>query len=92
MSSSNRNGSLQANQDMASEPADTVLDLVGETTLRRLTATPSDKFNIFKVPDVLRKLNEKAYEPEMLAIGPYHRGKEQLLAFEEHKTRYLRAY
>ncbi|KAL9408611.1 hypothetical protein AB3S75_047063 [Citrus x aurantiifolia] len=26
----------------------------------------------------------------MLAIGPYHRGKEQLLAFEEHKTRYLK--
>ncbi|KDO38060.1 hypothetical protein CISIN_1g035872mg, partial [Citrus sinensis] len=51
---------------------------------------PSDQFNIFKVPDVLRKLNEKAYEPEMLAIGPYHHGKEQLLGFEEHKTRYLK--
>ncbi|KAH9650183.1 transmembrane protein [Citrus sinensis] len=63
---------------MASEPADIVLDLVGEK-LRRLTATPSDQFNIFK-----------AYEPEMLAIGPYHHGKEQLLAFEEHKTRYLK--
>ncbi|KAH9650190.1 DUF862 domain-containing protein [Citrus sinensis] len=74
---------------MASEPADIVLDLVGEK-LRRLTATPSDQFNIFKVPDVLRKLNEKAYEPEMLAIGPYHHGQEQLLAFEEHKTRYLK--
>ncbi|ESR33836.1 hypothetical protein CICLE_v10005168mg [Citrus x clementina] len=48
------------------------------------------QFNIFKVPDVLRKLNEKAYEPEMLAIGPYHHGKEQLLGFEEHKTRYLK--
>ncbi|KAH9650138.1 DUF862 domain-containing protein [Citrus sinensis] len=89
ISSSNRNGSLQTNQDMASEPADIVLDLVGEK-LRRLTATPSDQFNIFKVPDVLRKLNEKAYEPEMLAIGPYHHGKEQLLGFEEHKTRYLK--
>ncbi|GAY50396.1 hypothetical protein CUMW_126290 [Citrus unshiu] len=89
ISSSNRNDSLQTNQDMASEPADIVLDLVGEK-LRRLTATPSDQFNIFKVPDVLRKLNEKAYEPEMLAIGPYHHGKEQLLAFEEHKTRYLK--
>ncbi|KAK9183285.1 hypothetical protein WN944_026436 [Citrus x changshan-huyou] len=74
---------------MASEPADIVLGLVGQK-LRRLTATPSDQFNIFKVPDVLRKLNEKAYEPEMLAIGPYHHGKEQLLAFEEHKTRYLK--
>ncbi|KAH9650194.1 transmembrane protein [Citrus sinensis] len=25
----------------------------------------------------------------MLAIGPYHRGKDHLMAFEEHKTRYL---
>ncbi|KAH9681096.1 hypothetical protein WN943_029487 [Citrus x changshan-huyou] len=74
---------------MASEPADMVLHLVGEK-LRRLTATPSDQFNIFKVPDVLRKLNEKAYEPEILAIGPYHHGEDQLLAFEEHKTCYLK--
>ncbi|GAY52604.1 hypothetical protein CUMW_143200 [Citrus unshiu] len=71
ISSSNRNGSLQTNQGMASPSADRVLDLVKEK-LDGLTATPSDRFNIFKVPDVLRKLNEKAYEPKMLAIGPYH--------------------
>ncbi|KAH9650185.1 transmembrane protein [Citrus sinensis] len=53
ISSSNRNDSLQTNQVMASEPADIVLDLVGEK-LRRLTATPSDQFNIFKVPDRTR--------------------------------------
>ncbi|KAH7834225.1 hypothetical protein Vadar_013919 [Vaccinium darrowii] len=29
---------------------------------------------IFKVPNQLRKVNEKAYEPEIIAIGPYHRG------------------
>lgn len=74
---------------MASPSADRVLDLVKEK-LDGLTATPSDRFNIFKVPDVLRKLNEKAYEPKMLAIGPYHHGKEELSTFEVHKTRYLR--
>ncbi|KAK9182810.1 hypothetical protein WN944_025956 [Citrus x changshan-huyou] len=74
---------------MANPPADRVLHLV-EEKLRGLTATPSDRFNIFKVPDVLRKLNEKAYEPKMLAIGPYHHGKEELSTFEVHKTRYLR--
>ncbi|GAY66428.1 hypothetical protein CUMW_248680 [Citrus unshiu] len=40
---------------MASEPADIVLDLTGEK-FRCLTATLIVQFNIFTVPDVLRKL------------------------------------
>ncbi|ESR33813.1 hypothetical protein CICLE_v10007039mg [Citrus x clementina] len=72
---------------MAREPSNIVLDLVGEK-LHRPTPTPS-QFSIFRVPDVLRKLNEKAYEPELLAIGPYHHGKDNLSAFEGHKISYL---
>ncbi|KDO36154.1 hypothetical protein CISIN_1g043206mg, partial [Citrus sinensis] len=72
---------------MASEPPNMVLDLVGEK-LHRPTPAPS-QFSIFGVPDVLRKLNEKAYEPELLAIGPYHHSKHHLSAFEEHKISYL---
>ena len=41
------------------------------------------------MPDFLRKLNEKAYEPKMIAIGPHHHDKDLLLAFEEHKISYL---
>ncbi|XP_022722256.1 UPF0481 protein At3g47200-like [Durio zibethinus] len=44
---------------------------------------------ICKVPDYLRKIDENAYEPQRLAIGPYHRGKLHLEAMEEHKFRYL---
>ncbi|KAL9411142.1 hypothetical protein AB3S75_044851 [Citrus x aurantiifolia] len=72
---------------MAADPADLVLDRVGER-LRSLPPTPS-QFSIFRVPNQLRKINATAYEPEMLAIGPYHHGKDHLMAFEEHKTRYL---
>ncbi|KAK9180290.1 hypothetical protein WN943_029498 [Citrus x changshan-huyou] len=72
---------------MAAAPADLVLDRVGER-LRSLPPTPS-QFSIFRVPNQLRKINATAYEPEMLAIGPYHHGKDHLMAFEEHKTRYL---
>lgn len=43
---------------MAADPADLVLDCIGER-LRSLPPTPS-QFNIFKVP-------ETVYEPEMLA-------------------------
>ncbi|KAA8514875.1 hypothetical protein F0562_018054 [Nyssa sinensis] len=42
---------------------------------------------IFKVHDKLREVNPKAYEPIILAIGPYHCGKDKLM--QEHKLRYL---
>ncbi|GAY50394.1 hypothetical protein CUMW_126260 [Citrus unshiu] len=69
---------------MASDPI--VLDL--EEELRCLTSTPS-QFSIFRVPQVLRNVNEKAYAPRLLSIGPYHHGKDQLLDFEKYKMSYL---
>jgi len=45
--------------------------------------------SIFKVPSRLRHVNERAFEPEILSIGPYHRGKDKLKMMEEHKKRYL---
>jgi hypothetical protein len=44
---------------------------------------------IFRMHNQLRKINEKAYEPQLLAIGPYLRGKDDLMLMEEHKLRYL---
>jgi len=45
--------------------------------------------SICKVPSRLRHVNDRAFEPEILSIGPYHRGKDQLKMMEEHKKRYL---
>ncbi|GFZ10664.1 hypothetical protein Acr_22g0000620 [Actinidia rufa] len=45
---------------------------------------------IYKVHDRLRRQNERAYEPEILAVGPYHHGKGNLRMMEEHKLRYLK--
>ncbi|XP_057470675.1 UPF0481 protein At3g47200-like [Actinidia eriantha] len=45
---------------------------------------------IYKVHDRLRRQNEMAYEPEILAVGPYHHGKGNLRMMEEHKLRYLK--
>lgn len=56
--------------------------------LRNLALSSSESF-IFKVHKQLRGINEKAYEPEIIAIGPYHRGKQNLQMMEEHKLRYL---
>lgn len=54
-------------------------------------ASPMSEHKIFKVPRELRQVNEKAYEPYFVSIGPYHRGKDNLLAMEEHKVRFLKS-
>ncbi|CAL5347710.1 unnamed protein product [Camellia sinensis] len=44
---------------------------------------------IYRVRKQLREVNEKAYEPEIVAIGPYHCDKPSLKMMEEHKLRYF---
>ncbi|GMP55742.1 hypothetical protein CsSME_00020473 [Camellia sinensis var. sinensis] len=50
---------------------------------------PSSECCIFRTYDGLRRQNEKAYEPSIVAIGPYHRGKAKLQRMEEYKLWYL---
>ncbi|KAG5534885.1 hypothetical protein RHGRI_022864 [Rhododendron griersonianum] len=45
----------------------------------------SKKRSIFKVPALLKNLNDKAYEPQMVSFGPYHNGKEHLMPMEKCK-------
>ncbi|KAJ6393046.1 hypothetical protein OIU77_022513 [Salix suchowensis] len=55
-------------------------------------STNQSTCSIFKVPRVLRSVNDRAYEPEILSIGPYHRGKDDLKMMEEHKKHYLQMF
>nr|XP_029117271.1 UPF0481 protein At3g47200-like [Elaeis guineensis] len=51
------------------------------------------KPTIFRVPPGMRCGNRDAYEPKMVSIGPYHRGKsEDLKTMEELKWRLLHHY
>ncbi|XVF65081.1 hypothetical protein PTKIN_Ptkin09bG0218100 [Pterospermum kingtungense] len=52
-------------------------------------SSKSAKPCICRVPNYLRAVNEKAYEPQAISIGPYHRGKNHLEAMEELKVRLL---
>ncbi|GMN20656.1 hypothetical protein TIFTF001_050060 [Ficus carica] len=44
---------------------------------------------IFKVPNILKRHNPKAYAPNAFSIGPYHYGEEHLQAAQKVKLKYL---
>uniref|UniRef100_A0A0D9WHH6 Uncharacterized protein n=1 Tax=Leersia perrieri TaxID=77586 RepID=A0A0D9WHH6_9ORYZ len=77
------------------ECADAEADEMASSMRRRLDALPgkaheSEPFTIFRVAGPMRDRNRHLYEPQMVSIGPFHRGAARLRAMEEHKWRYLR--
>ncbi|KAF3435212.1 hypothetical protein FNV43_RR22299 [Rhamnella rubrinervis] len=50
----------------------------------------SSKCCIFRVPEVIRRSNQKDYEPDIVSIGPFHRKKKKLQPMEKVKRWYLR--
>ncbi|KAL3726737.1 hypothetical protein ACJRO7_031607 [Eucalyptus globulus] len=49
----------------------------------------SPEHSIFRVRHQLREVNKKAYDPEILAIGPYHHGNDKFKFMEVQKLRCL---
>ncbi|XP_040991365.1 UPF0481 protein At3g47200-like [Juglans microcarpa x Juglans regia] len=47
---------------------------------------------IYRVPKRLREINEKAYTPRLVSIGPFHHRREELRNMEVQKLRYLRDF
>ncbi|KAL2457508.1 Plant protein of unknown function (DUF247) [Abeliophyllum distichum] len=60
-----------------------------DSLLSGLSFAPSNP-SIFRVGDHLRSINPEAYDLEIIAIGPFHRGKHHLQNMEKHKDRYLK--
>ncbi|KAM7489025.1 hypothetical protein LguiB_026509 [Lonicera macranthoides] len=58
------------------------LDGLSSSTARQCIDRVNDKF---------RSVNRKAYEPELVAIGPYHHHSKNLEMMEEYKKRYARS-
>ncbi|KAH0980638.1 hypothetical protein GBA52_007815 [Prunus armeniaca] len=63
----------------------------GEECQAQVLDTP-DKWCIYKVPSKLRKVNEAAYTPQLLSIGPFHHGKPELNSMEIHKRIYYKKF
>jgi hypothetical protein len=52
----------------------------------------SPGFCIYRVPQDLRKLNDKAYTPMYVSIGPFHRGKKRVETMENLKVKYFKMF
>ncbi|KAL9455375.1 hypothetical protein AB3S75_010736 [Citrus x aurantiifolia] len=48
--------------------------------------------SIYRVAEPTRCLNPSHFTPQMVSIGPFHHGKEELKPMEEHKERYLKYF
>ncbi|KAL5721375.1 hypothetical protein ACHQM5_005027 [Ranunculus cassubicifolius] len=61
---------------------------------KKLNEVPPTQSNcsIFRVPERLRKVNDDAYTPQLVSIGPLHHGKEYLKVMEKHKWQYMRDF
>ncbi|XP_026416333.1 UPF0481 protein At3g47200-like [Papaver somniferum] len=55
------------------------------------SSSATTQCSIYRVHEKFRKLNKFAYTPEMISIGPFHRGAGSLAAMEDHKLRYAHA-
>ncbi|KAF5444424.1 hypothetical protein F2P56_036901 [Juglans regia] len=47
---------------------------------------------IFRVPNHLRRLNEQAFTPEVISIGPFHHGNKNLETMEKFKVQYFKSF
>ncbi|KAL7181706.1 hypothetical protein ACSBR1_040576 [Camellia fascicularis] len=82
-----RQGTSSGNGDASIDMEGLVLKSIREK-LDKLSS-PSPECCIYKVPKKLKKINEEAYTPLRVSIGPLHYGKEGLEDMEEHKLRYF---
>ena len=47
---------------------------------------------IYRVPKRLREINNEAYTPKLISIGPFHHGKDELKEMEMLKVRYFKYF
>ncbi|KAF8389500.1 hypothetical protein HHK36_026195 [Tetracentron sinense] len=65
-----------------------------ESIRKKWNALPalSDEPCIYRVPEILRRVSESAYSPQLVSIGPFNRGNGSLVKMDVHKLRYLKTF
>ncbi|XP_059445359.1 UPF0481 protein At3g47200-like [Corylus avellana] len=69
-----------------------VIDITQMLQRAQPLSSPEHAPCIYKVPDPLRKLNEEAYTPQIISIGPFHHGNKKLQTMEKYKESYLKGF
>ncbi|AED93041.1 unnamed protein product [Arabidopsis thaliana] len=90
---SQANGESATIPDENEEEAYLLLDKVIPPV--HLKESAGDRFCcIYRIPHTLKQVNDKAYAPKIVSIGPYHHSsdKQHLKMIEEHKKRYLEMF
>ena len=87
----NEEGQIEANASIGNGQQH--IELINEITKMLTSLEPplSTDCCIYRVPDYLRKLNEAAYTPKVISIGPFHHGNIRLQTMEKQKVRYLKS-
>jgi hypothetical protein len=82
----------EANASIENEDQDT--KLVNDITkmFESLEPSLSPQCCIYRVPHDLRRLNEEAYTPQYISIGPFHHGDKRLETMEKLKVRYFKRF
>ncbi|KAK4799597.1 hypothetical protein SAY86_024962 [Trapa natans] len=52
-------------------------------------ACPWAKLSIYRIPHYLKDGEDKAYNPQIVSLGPYHHGKRRVRSMDRHKWRSL---
>ncbi|KAM7490189.1 hypothetical protein LguiA_033110 [Lonicera macranthoides] len=58
--------------------------------LDEIEPSVTSEYCIYQVPQKIRKLNEEAYNPFVISIGPFHHGDERFRSMEVFKKRYFK--
>lgn len=78
------------NQETAATPQSSTMGREEEET--DLNPWRTEKPTIFRVPEIIRLADHEAYEPNLISLGPYHRGVARLQAMEKIKPQYLHSF
>ncbi|XP_022131631.1 UPF0481 protein At3g47200-like [Momordica charantia] len=60
--------------------------------LNHVEISISEECSIYRISKLLHNINDKAYTPQAISIGPFHHGRQELMAMERLKLTFLDCY
>ncbi|KAG6718439.1 hypothetical protein I3842_04G149700 [Carya illinoinensis] len=83
---------FQRNENASADQGEHLVIRIRELIETSRCHLPRGEPCIYKVPHHFRKLNVEAYTPQVISIGPFHHGNQNLQTLEKYKVRYLEEF